>query len=107
MSDKHNDHIAVEYVREVLVDIRRRLKAGADGASVTLDADDCLKILACLAEPAYPNGQPPKDDVRAVYIAIHFHRLMAAGASRKNAIADTAAHFGCSTSTVRDAYKLI
>ena len=59
MSSEPNDWIVVEYVREVLDNVRKRLRTGsvADGA-ITLTADECLKALACLKKSA--NGRPRK-----------------------------------------------
>jgi hypothetical protein len=105
MTDKHDDWIAIEYVREVLADVRKRLKAGAQGPGATLDADECQKVLACLVDPAFPNSRPPSDGLREAAIAIYCTKLENAGVSLKNAVADTMQRFGCSRSIVFAARK--
>jgi hypothetical protein len=101
---KHDDWAATEYIIEVLDDIRKRLKAGAQGSGVTLDADQCAKTLACLVDPAFPNSRRPGDSVRE-YSIDRFCARLEQRMPLKNAIADTAKHFGCSVSTVRAALK--
>jgi hypothetical protein len=100
----NNDWAATEYIIEMLNDIRKRLKAGAQGPGTTLDADQCAKTLACLVDPPFPNSRPPGDGNRQLAINIFCARLERRMSS-KNAIADTAEHFGCSISTVRTALK--
>jgi hypothetical protein len=101
----NNDWAATEYIIEMLNDIRKRLKAGAQGPGTTLDADQCAKTLACLVDPPFPNSRPPHDGTRELAITIFCMKLERTGVSSKNAIADTAEHFGCSISTVRTALK--
>jgi hypothetical protein len=60
-----DDWTMIEYVREVLDDIRERLKVGAQGSGATLDADECVKVLACLRKA---NGRPRKDPEAFVII---------------------------------------
>jgi hypothetical protein len=99
-----SDWAAIEYIREVLDDIRKRLRAGAEGPGATLDADECAKTLACLVDPAFPASRPPGDSVRE-YSIDHFCARLEQRMPLKNAIADTARHFGCSVSTVRAVLK--
>jgi hypothetical protein len=101
---KRDDWAAIEYIIEVLDDVRKRLKAGAQGPGVTLDADECAKTLACLVDPAFPASRPPGDGVREYRIDLFCARLEKR-MPLKNAIADTAKHFGCSQSTVRAVRK--
>ena len=72
-----------------------------------LSADECSKVLGALVDPAFPNSRPPHDGVRDFAITIFCMKLERTGVSSKNAIADTAKHFGCSISTVRAALKAI
>jgi hypothetical protein len=101
---KRDDWAATEYIIEVLDDIRKRLRAGAQGPGTTLDADQCAKTLACLVNPAFPNSRPPGDGVRDYGIDLFCARLEQR-MPLKNAIIDTAEHFGCSISTVRSVLK--
>ena len=103
---------AIEYVIQVLDDIRKRLRAGAQGPGVTLDAEECVKVLGALVDPAFPNSRPPSDGAREFAIYLFCMKLGWTGVSSKNAIdknaiTDTAKHFGCSISTVRAALKAI
>jgi hypothetical protein len=99
-----NDWTEIEYIREVLDDVRKRLKAGAQGPGTTLDADQCAKTLACLVDPAFPNSRPPGDSTRELAINI-FCMKLEKRMPLKNAVIDTAKHFGCSQSTVRAVRK--
>jgi hypothetical protein len=106
------DWAATEYVIEMLDDIRKRLKVGAQGPGVTFDADECAKVLGALVDPSFPNSRPPHDGVREFAIYLFCLKLGWTGVSSKNAIdknaiADAAEHFGCSISTVRAALKAI
>jgi len=78
-----NDWFATEYVIEVLDDIRKRLKAGAQGPGAILDADECVKVLGALVDPAYPNSRPPADAVREYSIYAFYMKLKRAGMRRK------------------------
>ena len=104
---EHDDRTVIDFVREVLDDIRRRLRAGAQGPGATLDADECKKVLACLVDPPYPNSRPPDHGVDARDFAIRLHcaRLIKSGVSAKSAVAETALKFGCSKWTVRAARR--
>lgn len=102
----NNDWFATEYVIEVLDGIRKRLKAGAQGPGATLDADECVKVLGALVDPAFPNSRPPADSVREYSIYAFCTKLEQSGMPSKTAIAKTAEHFGCSISTVRAALKI-
>jgi hypothetical protein len=102
----NDDWFAIEHVIEVLNDIRKRLKAGAQGPGATLDADECAKVLGAMADPAFPNSRPPADTVREFSIYTFCMKLEQSGMPSKNAIANTAEHFGCSVSTVRAALKI-
>jgi hypothetical protein len=86
------DWEVIEYTCEVLADIRQRLKAGAAGPGATLDADECVKVLACLADPPFPNHTPADNTLRDAAIVQHFwicRRTM----KRMQAVAATAKHF--------------
>jgi hypothetical protein len=98
------EDVATEYVIEVLDGIRKRLKAGAQGPGVTLDADECSKVLGALVDPSFPNSRPPSDGIRETFIAIYCARLEKS-MPLKNAVIDTALKFNCSVSTVRAALK--
>jgi hypothetical protein len=109
MADKRDEWAAIEYVTEVLDDVRKRLRVGSEGAGATLTADECVKVLGCLKNPPQPNSRPPQDwfakqDAIAP-IARYCFDLEKSGVVLKNAVADTARHFGCSTSTVYAARK--
>jgi len=111
MTDKHDEWVVNEYVIEVLDDVRKRLRVGSKGAGATLTADECVKVLACLKNPPQPNGRPPKDwlakQEAIAPIARYCSDLENSGVVLKNAVADTAKHFGCSTSTVYAARKAL
>ena len=100
---KPNDWVAIEYIREILDDVRARLRAGSEGegTTLTLDADECLKVLACLIDPPWPNTRPRNNPFEKYPIAWHCFDLEKSGVALKNAVADTAKHFGCSESKVR------
>jgi hypothetical protein len=95
-----DDWTAVEYVIEVLDDIRRRLKAGAQGPGVTLDADECTKVLGALVDPPWPKGRPPESGTEQATIAIYCFKLEREGYSVEAAVKATANALGCSVSTV-------
>jgi hypothetical protein len=109
MADKHDEWAVIEYVNEVLDDVRKRLRLGSKGAGATLTADECVKVLACLKNAPRPNSRPPKDwfakQDAIEPIARYCFDLEKSGVVLKNAVADTAKHFGCSTSTVYAARK--
>jgi hypothetical protein len=104
MADNHDKWSGIEYVIEVLDDIRNRLIVGGKGAGVSLTADECLKVLFCLKNPPQPNGRPPQDwfskQGAITAMARYCFDLENRGTALKNAVADTAEHFHCSTSTV-------
>jgi len=106
MANNDSDWFAVEYVREILDDVRKRLKAGAQGPGVTLDADECAKVLGALVDPAFPNSRPPANTIREYSIYVFCTKLKQSGTPSKTAIANTAKHFRCSISTVRAALKI-
>jgi hypothetical protein len=102
----HNNWIAIEYVREVLADVRERLTAGAEGAGATLNADECAKVLGCMQYTPDPRGRPPVDWMakQAANAPIARYCLdLEKGEPLKSAVAKTAERFGCSTSKVRSA----
>jgi hypothetical protein len=109
MTDKYDAWVATEYTIEVLDDVRRRLRVGSNGAGAMLTADECVKLLACLKNPPWPNSRPPQDwfakQGASALIARYCFDRENSGAALKNAVADTAEHFGCSTSTVYAARK--
>jgi hypothetical protein len=103
MTDKPDEWIAIEYVIEVLDDIRKRLRAGSEGPGATLDADECVKVLGCLVDPPFPNSRPPltwleKQD--AVAPIAQYCLNLESSKPLKVAVKETAEHFHCSTSTV-------
>ena len=106
MSD-HDEWIAVEYTRAVLDDIRQRLKAGANGPGATLDADECVKVLACLINPPFPNSRPRDLDaeLRDMEIFNDFW-LRQRGMLRPQAVAETAKLFGVSKQHVNAVLRL-
>jgi hypothetical protein len=104
MADNLSSWIGIEYVIEVLDDVRKRLVVGGKGAGVTLTADECKKVLFCLKNPPWPNSRPPDDgfskQAAITAMARYCCDLESNGAALKNAVLDTAKHFRCSTSTV-------
>jgi hypothetical protein len=105
---KPDNWLAMQYVREVLADVHKRLMAGAEGPGATLTADECVKVLGCMKNPPNPNSRRPQDrwmkqqasDEIALYC-----RDLEKDEALKTAVAMTAKHFGCSTSKVRSARK--
>jgi hypothetical protein len=93
---------------EILDDVRKRLRAGAEGPGATLSADECFNVLGCLKNPTWPNNRRPQDrsekqqasDEIALYC-----RDLEKDEPLKTAVTMTAEHFGCSTSKVRTACK--
>jgi hypothetical protein len=104
-----DDWAAMEYVREILDDVRRRLSAGAEGPGATLTADECVKVLGCMKTPPNPNSRPRQDrelkQQASDEIALYCRDLVEKGESLKAAVELTAKQFGCSTSKVRAARK--
>ena len=106
MAENYDAWVAHEYIIEVLNDIRKKLRVGSvgAGATLTLSADECMKGLACLRNPPQPNSRPPQDwfakQATIASIARYCLGLEEGGVALKNAVADTAKHFGCSTSKV-------
>jgi hypothetical protein len=98
----------VEYTIEVLNDIRERLRAAiARGSSVTLDPDECVKVLACLRDPPYSKRALKHNAVANLHhrIALHSFALECAGVPHKTAIAKTMKHFTVVRATVYAARK--
>lgn len=83
MGKSKNDYgewAAIEYVVEVLNDVRQRLHVGAQGAGATLTADECVKVLACLKNPPNPAHAPKQDiSIQQYRIAMHCFDLEDAG----------------------------
>jgi hypothetical protein len=96
---------AIEYVIEILDDVRKRLRAGVAGSGATLTADECEKVLACLKNPPNPAHAPKQDSIQQYRIAMFCFDLEDAGVKVKNAVAATVHHFGVSRSTVYAARK--
>jgi hypothetical protein len=105
MADKIDDWIAIEYAREVLKDVRRRLKDGGAGPGAALTDDECTKVLACLKDPPFPNGRPPENGIQRNLLRIYCFKLGNGGMSRIRAVAATAKLFGCSKWTVNKALR--
>jgi hypothetical protein len=105
-----DDWGAIEYVREILDDVRKRLMVGAEGPGATLTADECVKVLFCMKNPPNPNSRPPQDrsmkQAASDEIALYC-RDLEKGKRLKAAVDMTAEHFGCSTSKVRAARKAL
>jgi hypothetical protein len=105
-TNKHDEHVAIEYVIEVLNDVRKRLRVGAQGAGATLTADECVKVLGCLKNPPNPAHAPKRDiGIQQFRIATFCFDLEDAGVPLKSAVPTTMQHFGCSRSTVFAARK--
>ena len=107
-SNKPDEWVVIDFVREVVGDIRGQLRRGAKGQGVTLtlSADDCTKLLGCIQLPAWPKGRPPEfTGSRDFAIALRCRGLEQGGMAHKEAIAETAKQFGCSTKTVRNAIE--
>jgi hypothetical protein len=103
---KHDDRLVIEYVIEVLNDVRKRLRVGAQGPGAMLTADECVKVLACLKNPPNPAHAPKQDiSIEQFRISTFCFALEDAGVSVENAVAATVKHFGCSRSTVFAARK--
>jgi hypothetical protein len=107
------DHgVAMEYVREILDDVRKRLMAGAEGAgaTLTLTADECVKVLYSMKNPPNHNSRPRQGgfekQAASDEIALYCRDLEKAE-PLKSAVAMTAKHFGCSTSKVYGARKAL
>lgn len=100
---KPDDWITIEHVRDVLDDIRQRLSVGSTGGGATLSADECVNVLACLKDPAWPSNRPPDPgkEFRQTAIRIHLIKLERAGKSPASAIAETARAFKVSKGIVR------
>jgi hypothetical protein len=109
MGNDNNDFdewAAIEYVIEILDDVRKRLRTGAAGSGATLTADECVKVLACLKNPSSPAHAPRQDtNIQQFRIAMYCFDLEDAGMSIKNAVAATMQHLGVSRSTVYMARK--
>jgi hypothetical protein len=107
MTRSGDDRVAVEYVREFLADIRAQLRAGSKGPGVVLrlDDDDCVKMLACLKDPPYPNGRPSKGPSMKVEIQLYYARHYREGALKKTIVAEVMERFNCSRSFAYDALK--
>lgn len=105
MTDKVDDWVAIEYVREVLDDVRKRLRAGSKGPGVTLTQDECVKVLGYLKDPPWPNCRPPKNDLEQISLYIHCLALEDGGMPRNLAVGETAKFFGCSKWKVNDARR--
>ncbi|HXA47961.1 MAG TPA: hypothetical protein VNW52_10055 [Burkholderiaceae bacterium] len=98
----------VHYTIEVLNDIRERLRAAiARGSSVTLDPDECVKVLACLRDPPNPRHAPKRNAVaiRQIQIGLYCIDLEHAGVPLKTAVEKTMQHFGVSPAFVYKARK--
>ena len=105
MADKVDDWIAIEYVREVLAGVRKRLRAGSKGPGATLTPDECVKVLGCLEDPPWPNHRPPQNDSERVFTCIHCFKLENGGMPRTRAVAETAKFFGRSKAAVNAALR--
>jgi hypothetical protein len=100
-TSKCDDWAAVEYAIEVLNDVRKRLRAGADGPGATLTADECVKVLACLKNPPNPaHARKRGIGIHQFQTAMFCFDLEDVGTPVKNAVAKTMQHFDCSRSTV-------
>jgi|ERR1700733_14998269 hypothetical protein len=101
-----DDWAAIEYVREILDDVRKRLMAGAEGPGATLTADECVKVLGCMKTPPNPNSRPAQDPSMKQQVSDEialYCRDLEKAEPLKSAVAITAKNFGCSTSKVRAA----
>jgi hypothetical protein len=107
MTSKCDEWAAIEYVVEVLNDVRKRLRAGAAETGATLTADECMKVLACLKNPPNPSHSPKQAaDIQQFRIAMHCLDLEDAGVPLKSAVAETMQRFGVSRSTIFAARKV-
>jgi hypothetical protein len=103
---KRDERVAIEYVIEILNDVRKRLRAGVGGPGATLTADECEKVLACLKNPSFPAHAPRQDiGILQFRISTFCFDLEDAGVPIKIAVTKTMQHFGCSRSTVFAARK--
>ncbi|THD58766.1 MAG: hypothetical protein E7813_25765 [Bradyrhizobium sp.] len=108
---KASDDLSVfDVVSDVIDDVRNQLRIGEarQGITLTLTADECTKMLACLKDPPLAHRKPKNGIEKAqktVAIALHCFGLKKGGMLMKNAVEDTAEHFGCKRSTVYTACK--
>jgi hypothetical protein len=106
MTSVQDEWAGIEYIIEVLDDVRKRLRAGAKGPGTTLTPDECLKVLACLKDPPNPAHAPKQTaGIRQTYIAMCCLDLEDDGVPLKAAVTSTMQRFGCSRSTVYAARK--
>jgi hypothetical protein len=111
MTHTPDEWTVVEYTREVLADIRQRLKAGATGPGATLDAAECTKVLATLTDPPFPNSRPPDLDAECTDAGIYIDCVLRQrGMPRAQAVAETAKYFRVSkwrvNAVLRDRFQL-
>jgi hypothetical protein len=113
MADRIKDWLLINEVQDVVDGVRKRLRAGEEGHGITLTltADECTKVLACLKDPPQPSSRPRKDGIEKAAneaeIAMHYCRLVKDGAPPKNAVTDTMKHFDCSRSSVFEARRRV
>lgn len=108
MTSARDEWEGIEYIIEVLDDVRKRLRAGAEGPGATLTADECLKVLACLEDPPNPAHAPKQTaGLRQIYIAMCCLDIEDDGVPLKTAVITTMQRFGCSRSTVYAARKAL
>jgi transketolase N-terminal domain/subunit len=104
-----DDWLVTKCVIEMLDDVRRRLRAGAEGPGATLTADECFNVLGCLKNPTMPNSRPRKSGTEALSkgfaIAGYYSRLVKGGMFPKDAIDNAMQRFDCKRSTVYTALK--
>jgi hypothetical protein len=93
MTSKHDDWAAYEHAREVLDDVRKRLRAGAEKDGAMLSADECHKLLLVLKPTPKPSHRKAVDPVG---IKMRYLKLRRDGMLRSNAIAETAVYFDTS-----------
>ena len=104
MTKQHDDWAAYEYARDMIEDIRKRLKAGSENQGAALTPDECDFVLRNLETPSAPNSRNPQSD--PIGVKLYCLQLQRGGMQPSDAVAKTATHFSCSKWSVNAALRL-
>jgi hypothetical protein len=100
--------IAREQAIENLAELRGRLHRAAEGAGITLTANECYLLARHIAYPKRPKGRPPGDArTEDAFVAIACFERERRGEPIKAAVNAVAKQFGISRSSVHAARKAI